>query len=63
MWVLGIEPKNSKRVPLSHLSSPRFWIFETKLVCVALAVLELTLQTRQASNSEIDLTLPPECWD
>jgi hypothetical protein len=26
-------------------------------------VLELTLQTRLASNSEIHLPLPPECWD
>ena len=28
-----------------------------------LAVLELTLYTRLASNSEICLPLPPKCWD
>ncbi|GAB1291686.1 Zinc finger protein 112 [Apodemus speciosus] len=32
-------------------------------LCVALAVLELTLETRLASNSEIRLPLPPKCWD
>jgi hypothetical protein len=37
--------------------------FETGFFCVALAVLELTLQTRLASNSEILLPLPPKCWD
>uniref|UniRef100_A0A0V1KHU5 Uncharacterized protein n=1 Tax=Trichinella nativa TaxID=6335 RepID=A0A0V1KHU5_9BILA len=30
---------------------------------VALAVLELTMQIRLASNSEIHLPLPPKCWD
>ena len=33
-------------------------------LCVALAVLELTLYTSLALNSqEILLPLPPECWD
>jgi hypothetical protein len=36
--------------------------FKTGFLCVALAVLELTL-FRLASNSEICLPLPPECWD
>jgi hypothetical protein len=36
---------------------------EAGFLCVALAVLELTLQTRLAWNSEIRLPLPPECWD
>jgi hypothetical protein len=40
-----------------------FWFFETGFLCVALAVLELTLLTRLASNSEICLPLPPKCWD
>jgi hypothetical protein len=35
--------------------------FETGFLYVALAVLELTLYTRLASNSEIHLLLPPEC--
>ena len=39
------------------------WFFETVFLCVALAVLELTLLTRLASNSEIRLPLPPECWE
>ena len=37
--------------------------FETGFLCVALAVLELTLKPRLASNSEIRLPLPPKCWD
>lgn len=33
-------------------------------LCVtALPVLELALYTRMASDSEICLSLPPECWD
>jgi hypothetical protein len=40
-----------------------FFFFETGFLCIALAVLELTLKTRLASNSEIRLPLPPECWD
>jgi hypothetical protein len=39
-----------------------FYFFETAFLFVALAVLELTLYTRLASNSEICLPLPPECW-
>ena len=39
------------------------FLFETGFLCVALAVLELTLQTRLASNSEIHLPLPPKCRD
>jgi hypothetical protein len=37
-----------------------FFFFKTGFLCIALAVLELTLQTRLASNSEIHLPLPPE---
>jgi hypothetical protein len=37
--------------------------FLRQFLCVALAVLELTLQTRLALNSEICLPLPPKCWD
>jgi hypothetical protein len=37
------------------------WFFETVFLCIALDVLELTLYTRLASNSEIHLPLPPEC--
>jgi hypothetical protein len=40
-----------------------FCFFEIGFLCVALAVLELTLETRLASNSEIHLPLPPQCWD
>ena len=40
-----------------------FIFFETRFLCVALAVLELTLETRLAANSEILLLLPPKCWD
>jgi hypothetical protein len=40
-----------------------FFFFETGFLCIALAVLELTLKTRLALNSEICLPLPPKCWD
>jgi hypothetical protein len=40
-----------------------FWFFETEFFRIALAVLELTLYTRLALNSEIHLPLPPEFWD
>jgi hypothetical protein len=40
-----------------------YCFFETGFLCVVLAVLELTLETRLASNSEIRLPLPPKCWD
>jgi hypothetical protein len=38
-----------------------FSFFETGFLCVALAVLELTLETRLDSNSEIGPPLPPKC--
>ena len=38
-----------------------FW--KQRFVCVVLAVLELALETRLASNSEIYLPLPLEYWD
>jgi hypothetical protein len=38
------------------------FVFETGFLSIALAVLELTLLTRLASNSEICLSLPPKCW-
>jgi hypothetical protein len=42
----------------------RFVLFlETGFLCVALAVLELTLYTRLASNSEIRLPLLLKWWD
>lgn len=37
--------------------------FETQFLCVALAFLELAVQTRLALNSEIHLPLHPKCWD
>jgi hypothetical protein len=37
------------------------WFFKTEVLCVALAILELTMKTRLALNSEIHLPLPPEC--
>ena len=35
--------------------------FETRFLCVTVAVLELALQTRLAWNSEVSLPLPLEC--
>ena len=40
-----------------------FCFFETGFLCITLGVLELTLQTRLASNSEIRSPLPPKCRD
>jgi hypothetical protein len=40
-------------------------VFETGFLCVAMAVLELTLYIRLALNSEncLPLPLPSACWD
>lgn len=35
------------------------WFFESRFLCIALAVLVLCLQSRLASNREILLPLPP----
>jgi hypothetical protein len=40
-----------------------FVFLETGFLCIALAVLELTLKNRLASNSEIHLPLTPKCWN
>jgi hypothetical protein len=40
MWVLGIESDSFGRAASTPLF---FWFFETGFLCVALAVLELTL--------------------
>ena len=37
--------------------------FETGILCIALAVLEITMYTRLALNSVNCLPLPPECWN
>ena len=50
------------RVELERKAEARWLLFETVLG-VALAVLEPTLSTRLALNSEIHLPLLPECWD
>ena len=38
-------------------------VFETGSLYVALAVLKLTMKTMLASNSQICLPPPSECWD
>jgi hypothetical protein len=48
--------------PLLPLSLS-FFLFETGFLCIALAVLELTLYAKLASNTEIRLPLPPKCRD
>jgi hypothetical protein len=40
-----------------------YLFIKTRFLCVVLAVLDLTLWTRLASNSEIPLPLPSKCWD
>lgn len=41
-----------------------FWFFFLRrgFLCLALAFLELTLDTKLSSNSELCLPLPPEYW-
>lgn len=38
-------------------------VFVTRLPCVVLAALEISLYTRLPSDSKIQLPPPPECWD
>jgi hypothetical protein len=63
-WVIRL---GGKCLPLlSRLASPTviyLLTFEAGFFCVALVVLEFTLQTRLASNTEIHLPLPPQCWN
>lgn len=40
-----------------------FVSFEIRFLCVVLGILELTLLTVLASDSEICLLMPPEYWD
>ena len=47
--------------PAFFLSYFSFWFLETRFLCVALTLLEFTLPTRLALNSEIYLPLSPEC--
>jgi hypothetical protein len=47
------KKKKENKTLLASLSLSLFWFFETGFLCVALTVLELTLYTRLASNSEI----------
>ena len=42
---------------------PLYTFSYTGFLCVALAILELTLETRLASNSEVRLPLLPKGWD
>ena len=48
-------------VQVAHSILPGFvyLVFKSQFLCVALAVLELTLQTRLAPNSKIHIQLPP----
>jgi hypothetical protein len=62
------HPEGLQRVSVAAFLFVCFWFFFlgggcTEFLCVALAVLELTLSTRLVSNPEICLPLPPECWD
>jgi hypothetical protein len=54
-------PSGTPLLALTHLNILLlFVVLKTGFLCVALAVLELTLKTRM---SEIHLPLPLECWD
>ncbi|ERE74288.1 E3 ubiquitin-protein ligase [Cricetulus griseus] len=58
-WELNPGPLEEE--PGLLTTEPYLQPVETEFLCVSLAVLELTLLTRLASNSEICLPLPPEC--
>jgi hypothetical protein len=62
-----LRKSNQRSQPLNHLSSPKKkknFFFKSGFLFIVLAVLELTLYTRLASNLvEIHLPLPPKCWD
>lgn len=74
-WVMlpGIPDSRGKDVFMKYsLSSSElqgsvfywlFLVFKTGFLYVALAVLEVTLQTKLALNLQICLSLPPKCWD
>jgi hypothetical protein len=57
------EPSISPVLVLGFVCLFLCLFFETGFLCVALAVLELTLQTKLALNSEICLSLPPKSPD
>jgi hypothetical protein len=40
-----------------------FWFFEAGFLCVALAILDSSLDQADLPLSEIYLTLPPDRWD
>jgi hypothetical protein len=52
IWTQDLWKNSQWSYPLSHLSSPYFWFFETVFLCVALAVLKLSLWSRLALNSQ-----------
>jgi len=68
-WVLKIRLKSTARAVLATEPSIVLFCFnllasptsKTRFLCVAMAVLELTLKTRLALKSEICLPLPPKC--
>jgi hypothetical protein len=62
-WGLGKNITAFAGLDQGQFITAFFLVFETGFLCVALAVLELTLLTRLASNSEIRLPLHPKCWD
>jgi hypothetical protein len=62
MWLLGFELRTFGRAvgcsyPLSHLTSPALVFFETGFLSVDLAVPELTLKTRLATQRSTCLCL------
>jgi hypothetical protein len=58
-----IQPRKKQSLELIDFCFVFFFVIEIGFLCVALAILELTLKTRLAWNSEIHLPLPPKCWD
>jgi hypothetical protein len=67
VWVFILtsfsEDQCCRSINQINSSLPNFLFLKTGFLCIALAVLELSLQTRLALNTEICLPLPPKYWD
>jgi hypothetical protein len=48
---------------ISNIIIIKSFVFQDRVLCVALAVLELSLDQASLELKEIHLPLPPKCWD
>jgi hypothetical protein len=62
-WNYTCEPLCGCRSFARAVRALGFCFLEKAFLCVTLAILELSLETRLAVNLKICLPLPPKCWD